>query len=142
LFLRTTTWTHTASLPCFTCMRSRPNRCATGIQVGPSHYSACGCASQMRLPASGSRIVTQSGSPAATASGSHYNRCNTRSTFTTSRQNTCNIRPKITETLETLANICLKHLQNNLKHLKAICKHMQNLDLLLQHLDETLATYV
>jgi hypothetical protein len=81
------------------------------------------------------------------ASHAHH-MCNTRSTFKTCRCNTC--------------NICVKHMQHPDKHTCNIClkkidetletnvsnitvqplQHMQHTDLLLQHLYETLATYL
>ena len=42
---------------------------------------------------------------------------------------------------ETLANIRMKHLKH-LKYMLATCMYMQHPDLLLQHLDKTLATFV
>jgi hypothetical protein len=78
--------------------------------------------------------------PRDATEGGEEERCNTQSTFETSKNNGCNIRLKVVETLETCFWNTWKHLWNTLenhcnhtqhpsKHTCNICmKHMQHLD--------------
>jgi hypothetical protein len=74
-------------------------------------------------------------------------RCNTRSTFETSRYNTCNIRLKTDETVNTCVwnswETPKKHLKTTATHTQHPDKHNCNIRLKKQkHWEQTFATYV
>jgi len=93
---------------------------------------------------------------AAMAGESYCNMCKTQSNFTTYRWNTCNIRSKYLKHLQHMLKTLAKHKKKTWKHVYTHCKHqdktlkstwntwiyMQHPDLVLQHPNETIATYV